>query len=473
MSNQKASGLFVLFGGTGDLAEGALLPAFHKLYRQGKLSEHFALVAASRSEMSNEEYRDLAREAVENTDTEDSLADDFFQHLFYQATDNTELEDFEQLSEAIQKAAKEFEVTDSFVYYYSIPPSVFDETTTNLKESGILDLEGNHRVVVEKPFGEDSESAEEYYGLLKNAFNEDEIYLVDHYLGINAVQKMMSLRYYNPALDGIWNNDYIEHVQISLPENFSIGTRGAFYDENGALLDMFQNHLLQILSTVAMDVPDELTAEKLNKQKLSLLKNITSFTKDEVEQKVVRGQYKGYREEEEVEKDSLTETYVAIEVSIDSERWRGVPFYVRTGKCLEENHNTVDVILRSRENTTFTEPNRITFSIQPETGISMILNQADSAQTKPVALHPEAGTSEEVDLPEAYETILYDVLQGDRMHFTTYAQVKEQWRITDSIRSSWKELSDPDFPNYEKGEVGPKEAEELLSKSGYKWLYRT
>lgn len=475
MAEEKVGGVIVLFGGTGDLAESAIFPAFYQLFQQGKFSDHFALIGVSRKELSDQEYRDYAREAVENEVGKDSTEDDFFQHLFYQSADNTELEDFKELSETVQKAADEFEAESSYIYYYSIPPSVYDETTTNLKESGILDFEGTHRVAVEKPFGESLESAEEYYDLLRNAFDSEEIYLVDHFLGFDSLQNILATRYYNPVLEAVWNRDYIEHVQISLPEDFSIGTRGSFYDENGALLDMFQNHILQILAFVAMDLPDDMDEKSINERKLELLKNIPSFKVEEVEEKVVRGQYDTYRDEEDVPKESQTETYIAIQLEIDTDRWRGVPFYVRTGKSLAENHISVDILLKNSSDVSVNEQSRITFSIEPQLGMSLVMNQNHPAKNEEVlatVLGPDKETLESIYIPEPYENVLSDILKGSKRHIGTFEQVKEQWRITDSIRKGLEEISNPAFPNYETGSKGPKKAEELLSKNNYMWIYR-
>lgn len=483
MSKQPVGGLFVLFGGTGDLAKRELLPALHQLYQQGQLSTHFALVGASRTEMTDEEYRDLARDAVKKGANYETLEEDFFNHIFYQAADNTKLEDFEQLSAQIQEAAKEFETDNAYVYYYSISPSLYDETTTNLKESGMLDIEGNHRVVVEKPFGENLESAEEYYALFNRVFNKEQIYLIDHFAGMDFVQNILTTRYDTPALEAVWNKDYIENIQISLPENLSIGTRGSFYDENGALLDMFQNHLLQILTTVAMDLPETLNEADIKEQKVALLKTIPTFTHEEVASRVIRGQYaaddegkfNAYRDEQDVPADSLTETYIAVQLNIQSDRWQGVPFYVRTGKALVEDYTVVDVVLKNRSGQEFENQNRLTFAVRPATGVSVVLNQHNpETENGPVTtfIGPDKDTFSNLYVPQAYENLLHDALEGDELYFTTYSEIKEQWRITDSIRKIWRELPPPAFPNYRANSFGPEEADELLVENGHEWIRR-
>lgn len=475
MTKEQIGGVFVLFGGTGDLAESEIFPAFHQLFEQGTFSEKFALIGVSRKDMSNEEYRDYVKEQVKQEGDNESIDEDFLKHFFYQSVDNTELDDFDKLSETIKEATDAFDAEPAYVYYYSIPPSLYDETTTNLKESGILDVEGSHRVGVEKPFGESLESAKEYYDIFKKAFDPEEIYLVDHFLGMQSIQNMLSTRYYNPFIEGVWNSEYIDHVQISLPEDFSIGDRGSFYDENGALLDMFQNHMLQILSFVAMDLPDELDEKHINEKKLELLKTIPSFTKEDVKEKVVRGQYDAYRDEEDVPEDSHTDSYIAIELGIDTDRWQGVPFYVRTGKSLAENHFTVDLIFKGSSDVPTSEQSRMTFSIEPQLGLSFVVHQNSSSESEnglKTILGPDKQAFEDVSIPEPYEVVLSDILKGSKRHIGTYDQVKEQWRITDSIKQAWDDLPKPSFPNYDTGDRGPKEAEDLLAKNNREWIYR-
>lgn len=475
MTEKQVGGVIVLFGGTGDLAKSEIIPALYHLFQKGNFSEQFALIGVSRKEMSYQDYRDFVREAMEDVVDKDAIDDSFFQHFFYQTADNTELNDFKKLSETIQKASDECEADPSYIYYYSIPPSVYDDTTKNLKESGILDYEGSHRVAVEKPFGESLESAEEYYDLLQKAFDPQEIYLVDHFLGFESLQNILVTRQANPFLEAVWNSDYIEQVQISLPEDFSIGSRGAFYDENGALLDMFQNHILQILAVVAMDLPEEMDDKKLNEKKLELFRTIPSFKLEDVKEKVVRGQYDTYREEDDVPEESYTETYIAIELEIDSDRWAGVPFYVRTGKSLAENHLTVDILLKTSSKMSVDEHPRLTFSIEPQLGLSMVVHQKHPTESEEVlaaVIGPDKETWKTIHFPEAYENIISDILTDSERHIGAFEQVKEQWRITDSIRQAWEDMPKPDFPNYKTGEIGPEKAEDLLKRNNHSWIYR-
>lgn len=483
MSKKKIGGLIVLFGATGDLASRMLLPALHQLYQRGLVSDNFAILGASRTKMTDKEFQEYARKSVENGPNFEKLDEKFFEHCRYQLADNTKLEDFKQLREKIELVAKEFETPDEYVYYYSIAPELYDETTTNIKQAELTELPGNHRVIIEKPVGDSLETAEEYHDLFLKVFDEEDIYFMDHFPGMDFVQNILATRFYNPLVEGIWNNKFIENVQISLPENLSIGTRGSFYEENGALLDMFQNHLLQLLAIVAMELPDELTIEPIQANKLTVLQNVPTFTKKKVEQKVVRGQYKAdsegkyksYRSEENVASDSNTDTYVAIELAVDAPRWEGVPFYLRTGKALIEDYIAIDILLKSTDAVDSDVATRIAFMAKPANGMSLVLNQKmPNNEYEPVTtfIGPDKETFKEYYIADPYENMIHDALEGDRTYFTTYDEIKEQWRITDSIVAAWKESPEPDFPNYRAHTFGPIEAEDLLTKNNHEWVKR-
>lgn len=483
MSNKQSGGILVLFGATGDLVSRMLLPALHQLYQRGFISENFALIGAARTEMTDEEFQEQVREAVENGPNFEKLDKTFLQHCRYQTTDNTKLEDLKQLREKMELMAKEFDTPEEYIYYYSIAPEIYDETTTNIKEAQLTELNGNHRVIVEKPVGDSLETAEEYHQILHKVFDEEDIFFMDHFPGMDFIQNILATRYYNPFIEGIWNNQFVENIQISLPENLSIEDRGSFYDENGALLDMFQNHLLQILTLVAMELPDELTAENIHMKKLEVLKNVPTFTKEQVEEKVVRGQYKAdsegkfnsYRSEQDVPSDSNTDTYVAIELEVDTPRWKGVPFYVRTGKALIEQHTAVDVMLKPAKGMESDVAPRLSFMAEPAQGMSLVLNQKmPNNEYEPLTtfIGPDQKSFEDKYIPHPYENMVQEALAGDRTYFTTFEEIKEQWRITDSITAAWKELPEPDFPNYRANTFGPIEAEELLAKNNHTWVKR-
>lgn len=483
MSIKEVGGLIVLFGASGDLARRELFPALHQLFKRGELSEKFAIIGTSRTDMNDKDFQDLVRQSVEQGENFESFEEGFFNHCRYKKADLTSIEDFKGLYDKVKTVSNEFSIDETYIYYYSIAPSLYDETTIHLKESGMTDLPGNHRVMVEKPFGESLNSAEEYHDIFMKVFEEAQVYYMDHFSGMDLIQNVLATRYYNPFIEAMWNHDYIENVQISLPENLSIGSRGSFYDENGALLDMVQNHLLQILSLVAMDLPKNLTQEEIQANKLKLLQNVPSFTTEEVEAKVIRGQYsadsngqyKSYRKEEDVPADSQTETYIAMELSIDSPRWKGVPFYLRTGKALKENFTAIDIILKAPVGTHYEVPNRLSFNVQPTEGFSLVLSQKlpnNMYQPLTTFIGPDHETLDANYIPEPYENLLHDALRHDPIHFPTYTQIKEQWRITDSVVEAWEKLPAPDFPNYRASSFGPIEADQLLSANQHEWIRR-
>lgn len=484
MENKQISGLMVIFGASGDLAERFIYPALHQLYVRDKLAEKFAIIGAARSNFSEKEFQDYVKQAVENGPNFTEFDDGFLKLCSYEVVDSMQAADFETLKETINEVVKEKQLDNNFLYFYSISPNLYDETTTHLKASGMLEIEGNHKVIVEKPFGENLASAKEYNKLLLNAFEEENIYYNDHFPAMDFAQNILATRYFNPIIDAIWNKNFVENVQISLPESLSIEDRGGFYDDYGAVLDMFQNHILQLLAIVAMDLPQSLEAADVHKEKLKVLKSVTDFDKKTVKDKVVRGQYQAdqsgeyhnYREEEDVPKDSNTDTYFAAELAVDSDRWQGVPFYVRTGKALIENHFTIDLILKNYVDVEGSVAKRVTFELEPKRGLSFVLDQKQvTNEFAPLTsfFGPDDKNFQTAYIPDPYENLLEDVLKGEAVLFATFLEIKEQWRIADSIVNAWKELPEPDFPNYRAKSFGPVEAEQLVKQNGHEWIYRS
>lgn len=476
MGQKQVGGLIILFGATGDLAERDLFPALHQIYQRGLLSENFAVIGASRTKISNEEFRDHVKESVNHGVNFSELEQAFLDHFYYQAMDNTKKEDYDQLLNTINEVENTFDIDSNYIYYYSISPSLFDDTTSNLESSGVTNLEGDHRVLVEKPFGEDLDSAKDYYGLITNVFDKEDVYFIDHFNAMEYTDNILLSRYANPVINQMIHKDTVENIQISLPENLAVGDRGSFYDANGALLDMFQNHLLQIVTMVTMELPENLDAASIHQEKLKVLKSIPEFNKETTGENIVRGQYDkdfegkfvSYRNEPGVEEGSLTDTYIAAKLSVDLDHLAGVPIYVRTGKGLIENYRAVDVLFKGG--------NRLTFHIEPEEGMEFVVDQIEpevNGLAKTVSrLGPDLDNINEKYIPQPYENILYGGLSGDKTLFITFDEIKEQWRITDSIVNSWKEMPDPKFPNYTANTFGPAEADELLEKDGHQWIKR-
>jgi len=483
MSKEQTGGLFILFGASGDLAQRFILPALHQLFQRGKLSERFAIIGTSNTPFTQEEFKEHVEKAVKGGPNFESFNSEFLDYIHYHEMDNTQLQDYGNLHNKIDEIVEEYNIERDFLYYYSISPKLFAETTVNLRQSGIVDQEDKHQAIVEKPFGNDLESAEEYFDLLNETFREENIYFNDHFAAMDMAQNIIATRYFNPFIDGILNKNYIKNVQISVPENLSVGARGEFYDAYGASLDMFQNHLLQLLTLAAMELPAEFNAEAVHDKKLETLKNIPTFSVEDVEEKVVRGQYQAdhegefnnYRDEVDVPNDSNTETYFAAEIEVDSERWEGVPFYVRTGKALAENFYVVDYVLETPEEIDNDIPQRITFHIEPKSGLTLVLSQKDSNNAfgvETTTLRTDEKELEGTYIPDPFENIVQDAMIGERMLFTTFDEIKEQWRIADSIVDAWEEMDDPNFPNYRANTFGPKAAAELPARNGHEWIYR-
>lgn len=485
MSNERTGGLFILFGASGDLAKRFILPALHQLYQRDKLSKDFAIMGTSNREYTEDEFKELVEESVKGGPNYEDFSSDFLDLIYYHTMDNTQLQDYGDLHNKIDDIVEEHSLERNFLYYYSISPSLFSETTTNLKQSGIVDKDqgDDHRVIVEKPFGEDLETSKEYHDILLETFTDDQIYFNDHFSAMDMSQNILATRYFNPFIDGVLNAEYIENVQISLPEKLSVGDRGEFYDEYGASLDMFQNHILQLLTLVAMDLPEDISAEAVHDKKIDVLKNIPTLSKEEVEENVVRGQYQAdhsrkynnYRDEPDVPDDSNTDTYFAAKIDVAIDRWKDVPFYVRTGKALAEDFFAVDYVLKSSEGVNNDIPQRITFNIEPKTGLSVVLSQKGTKNdfdVRTTNLHTVQEESKDLYVPDPFENIIEDAMRGERMLFTTFSEIKEQWRIADSIMEAWAEMPDPDFPNYRANTFGPRAADELPEKNGHEWIYR-
>lgn len=484
MNKENIGGLFVLFGATGDLARRELLPALHQLYQRGHLSTDFAVLGAADTEMDDDQFQDLVQEAVEEGKNFESLDWEFLEHCRYTTLNVYEKEHFSNLKARMLEVEEEFQIPSEFVYFYSIAPSLYSTTTKHLNETGITDLDGSHRVMIEKPLGSNLKTAEEHHELLNGVFDKDKIFYIDHYLGMDFTQNIIATRYYNPVIENMLNKDYVKNIQISLPETKGIGTRGEFYENTGALLDMFQSHILQVLTLTGMELPEDLTTDAIQTKKLDFLQSIPELSKEEVEERVVRGQYGpdnqgkyiSYRQEDDVPVDSRTETYIAIEMYIDMPRWEGVPIYVRTGKSLVEGFNSVDIVLTTPENVEEKVPNRLSFGIRPEKGVSFVLNQKlpkNEYKSMATFVGPDHETIDTFYIASPYENLIADALRGDPTYFMTIEQIREQWRITDSIVAAWEDMEEPDFPNYRANTFGPVEAEELLAKNGDEWIHRS
>ena len=483
----------IIFGATGDLTRRKLLPALYELQCVGGMNSRCEIIGTGRTTLSEEQFRSRVREAFaeakDAVDTNDARWKGFEQRLGYIAGDPADAAFYSALAADLD-TRRQAGGSPNRLFYVATPSSLARPIIEGLAKAGLATNEaGWSRLVLEKPFGRDLESARELSRVVNDAFAEEAVFRIDHYLGKETVQNILVFRFGNTMLEPVWNRNYIDYVEITAAETLGVESRAAFYEETGALRDMVTNHLLLLLTLTAMEPPVALDANALRDQKVQLLHAMHPMTIDEVRQRTVRGQYGagtaagrpalGYRNEPGVQKLSNTETYAAIDFRIDNWRWAGVPFYVRTGKRLSLQHAEVVVHFKRTPQALFAraprahlEPNQITLRIQPDEGITIgfaAKRPGDELRSIGVAADFSYAESFEGKAPSAYATLLLDVMQGDQTRFTRRDEVEAEWRIITPIEAAWAKLPAPAFPNYAAGSDGPAEARALLEASGRRW----
>jgi glucose-6-phosphate 1-dehydrogenase len=486
---------FVLFGATGDLAHRKVIPAIYQLWRTNLLPAEFSLVAVARRPYTNEAFAAELRASVEKYSRvqpiDKAAWDELAKRITYQQLDFSDDAGFDRLGAKLDELDTQLGTAGNRLFYLATQPSQVTEIVRQLGRVG-LDNEvrgaGWRRLIVEKPFGRDLESARTLNHEVHKVFREAQVYRIDHYLGKETVRNLMVFRFGNGIFEPVWNRSYVDHVQITVAESIGVEARGAFYEETGASRDILQNHLLQLMTLVAMEPPSSFQADALRDQKLQVLRAIAAPDPDEVRRDVVRGQYgpgwvggepaAGYRQEPEVDPESETETYVAGRFTIDDWRWSGVPFYLRAGKRLPKRATEIsiqfkDVPLRLfRESSGDPAPNVLAMRIQPDEGIMLRF----AAKVPGLGLDVRAvnmdfayDTSFVVDSPDAYETLILDALLGDASLFTRADEVEAAWAVVTPIINAWAESAAPRFPNYAAGSWGPETADELMERDGRRW----
>lgn len=484
--------LFFIFGATGDLARRKLFPAIYSLFREGKLSERFAVIGLARRPRTNEQFRDDVKHSIEEfaryKSEKDPNWERFAEHFHYMSLDINKLEQFQQLRTVAEQLDAKFDIGGNRLFYLALAPELFGSVSFNLRDGGLLETEGWRRLVIEKPFGYDLPSAEKLNEQIRQVFQEEEVYRIDHYLGKEMVQNIEVVRFANAFFEPLWNNKYIANIQITLSETVGVEERGGYYDHAGALRDMGQNHMLQMITMMAMEPPSRMEPEDIRDEKVKVLRSLRVFhSPEEVARHVVRGQYDtgemkgkpvpGYRDEEGVPDDSATETYFAAKVFVDNFRWAGVPFYIRTGKRLPvkttevvvEFKNMPDNVYFSRK--TKLEPNLLVFRVNPTEGIYLKMNAKQPGSQwgiVPIAMDFCQSCEVGINTPEAYERLLYDAARGDSTYFTRWDEVALAWRFVDRIESAWRDHSSELHP-YPAGTWGPEAAQRLLAEDGFKW----
>ena len=494
MNNLNTPANIVIFGGYGDLAKRKLIPAFYNLFLADHLPAHFAIIGVHHKPMEDAAYRDYLLEGI-NEFSRTGKADtekwkQFSERIHFFAGDFTQDDAFVKLNDVLVKNDQDWGQRATRLFYYSVAPRFIEPITTLLSAHGMADDKALDHIVVEKPFGNDLESATALNKLLTDHFDESQIFRIDHYLGKETVQNIMAFRFTNIMFEPLWNRNYIDEVQITVAESISVEGRGRYYDQSGALRDMIQNHLLQLLCEIAMEPPNCFKAQEIRNKKTEVLNAIRKYSPEEVEKNVVRGQYKegklkeeeqpAYRTEEGVAPDSNTETFVAAKMYIDNWRWQGVPFYLRTGKSLPKSTSLITIQFKQLSHLLFDEsvtgdlePNQLFISIQPEMKISLVFQgkvPGLDLKVEPVEMDFSYKESYEGKaVPEAYETLLLDVLKGDATLFMRADQVEAAWSVVMPIINAWKAKEPVHFPNYAAGSWGPEAADELVHKDGFRW----
>lgn len=470
---------FVIFGATGDLAKKRIFPALFKLYAASLLPEHFKIICAARSQYSSDEFRSHIQGELEIEDPQ--LFHEFSQSIEYLVLDIAEGKNILSLKEAINGFETEIGQCSQTIYYMAISPNIFPLAIEKIGQNG-LHISCSHqskpRILIEKPFGSNLESALTLKMLLSKYFGEEQIYRIDHYLGKETVQNIFAFRFGNEIFEPIWSKEYIDHIQITTAEYVGVEKRGEFYDQSGALRDITQNHLLQLLSLITMEEPKKFNAEEINERKMAVLKDVVKLSPEEAINSTVRGQYEGYILEDKVKPDSKTETYALIKLEVDNPRWAGVPIYLRTGKRLTGKVTSVIVQFKDTRHQLFGDinlkptPNHITLQIQPNEGIGIRLvakKPGLTTQIEPVDMEFCYRTSFDTPQPDAYERLILDVIQGDQSLFISQDVIEECWRIIDPIELVWQ-LGKVPLSIYKPGKWGPDEAEEMIKKDGRQWL---
>ena len=486
MQEQKV--LITFFGATGDLASRKLYPALFRLFQKGFIRNHFAVIGTARREWTDEHFREVVVKSVQSLTEDVNQAEEFASHFYYQAHNVTDTHHYVVLKELSEKLDQQYGIEGNRIFYLAMAPSFFGTITQHLKDEALLTENGYNRLIIEKPFGKDYESAQILNEQLRHSFDENQIYRIDHYLGKEMIQNITAVRFANRVFETMWNREHIDNVQITLAEQVGVEERGGYYETSGALRDMVQNHILQILALVAMEPPQSFEAVRQNK--INVLEQLRHYSPDEVAKNFVRGQYgpsldgnlPGYRQDQNVSDDSNMETYVAGKVFIDNERWKDVPFYVRTGKSLNSKTTVIDVVFKEAESPLFEHEtkgkcpsNRISIHITPKEGFCFVINSkavGNSYGLQTSHLEKIFDKSFGLSSPEAYERLILDCMEGDMTNFTHWEEVAASWKFVDCIRQAWDNETSVQFPNYPAGSSGPQESFDLLAQDGRCWVQK-
>lgn len=475
----------VIFGASGDLTHRKLIPALYNLFKIGRLSEHFSVLGVARSDLNDETFRAKMREALLKTEetTEETL-DEFCSHLYYQAVNTADAADYGKLVPRLDELHDKYQTCGNTLYYMSTPPSLYGVIPECLAAHGLnTEEDGWKRIIVEKPFGYDEKTAQELDVQIHRFFEEHQIYRIDHYLGKETVQNLLVLRFSNGWFEPLWNRNFIDYVEITGAETIGVEERGGYYDGSGAMRDMFQNHLLQVLAMVAMEPPAIINANSMRDEVAKVMHCLRPLTQEDVEHNLVLGQYtageingkpvKGYLEEKGVPPDSRTETYMALRCEIENWRWAGVPFYVRTGKRLPARVTEIVIHFKTTPHPVFSQnapENKLIIRIQPDEGISMrfgLKKPGAGFEAKEVSMDFRYADLAGAQVLTAYERLLLDAMKGDATLFARTDAVHAAWKFVQPILDY--KANGGRLYHYEAGTWGPVAADKLIARQGKVW----
>lgn len=489
---EKLSSVFIIFGATGDLTRRKLMSAFYNLVSDDLLPKGFVIIAIGRRDKTTQQYREETFEALKKYSRR-QIDNDVWARLsemiVYYKFDFNNLERYAELETYIQSIENRCCTGGNRIFYLAVSPLFFETIVEGIHEGKLTEnCSGSCRFVIEKPFGKNLETATKLNKSILKVFPEKDIYRIDHYLGKDMIQNIMVLRFSNSVFESIWDNKHIDNIQISLTEELGVGSRANYYEQSGAMRDMFQNHIMQILSLVAMEPPVNLHMDSIRNEKQKVLASIEEISEEFLKNNVVFGQYgegeiKGnkvpkYRDEENVNPDSPIETFVALKMHINNFRWAGVPFYVRTGKRMGTSSGEIIIQFKDLPNTLYykedrvKQPNILILHIQPNVGVFFQFNTKDFTPHNdivPAKMDTSAFIPDQGNTPEAYERLIYDILRGDASLFSRWDEVESAWSIADRI-IKYREHIKVNFPNYESGSMGPQRAIDLIEKDGREWI---
>lgn len=487
------STIIFIFGGNGDLTQRKLAPAVYNLFIDKYMPQEFCIVGLGRSSFTDDAYRDLIKKGIEEHGRRKkelkNYWPDFSQHLQYISLDASDEKSYKPVCDLIAELEERWQVKANIIFYLSVSPQLASVIAQALHKNGLATDPDRHRLVFEKPFGHDLKSAQELNCMLQDMFEEQQIFRIDHFLGKETVQNILALRFANALFEPIWNRHYIDHVQITATETVGVEDRGGYYEQSGALRDMMQNHMLQLLCMIAMEAPVSFDADEVRNKKSEVLRAIRKYRRNEVHAHAVRGQYAGgwiegkkvaaYRTEKNVAPQSAVETYAALKIFVDNWRWNGVPFYIRTGKSLAEKWTTIAIQFKEAPHYSFPpqaaetwRPNRLLINISPRLDIRLRFQAkkpGPQMTLQPVDMVFNYFNETSETQPEAYETLLQDVIEGDATLFMRADQVERAWEILQPVMEVWGTKPPVDFPNYPAGTWGPEDAEALIARDGRYW----